>query len=91
MNFKRFLVLILTVILIPIALSCTSPIFYNQYNVPISIYGGGYLIINASDYPMGLQTIMYPLKIQNLNNEALTVYLDPSPDLFNYIYGFIWF
>jgi RNase P/RNase MRP subunit p29 len=69
-------------------LACSSPIVYNEYGVPVSLYGGGMLIINASKYPSNQKIITYNMQVKNTNNyNSITLTLTPSSSLLNYVYG----
>lgn len=79
--------LVLFLLLPSLTLSCSNPIVYNEYGVPVSLYGRGYLLINASKYDTSLTFIHYNLTVKNTNNESLTLYLIPSAQLLSYVYG----
>jgi hypothetical protein len=74
--------------LIPSVLSCSSPVVYNEYGVPVSLYGGGELEINGSKYPSNQKIITYNLSVYNTNKyNSITLTLTPTSSLLNYVYG----
>jgi len=70
-----------------IASACKTPIVYNSYGVPVSLFGGGTLEIDYADYPSGTNIIDYQLTVKNTNDQGLNFILTPSPALLNTIFG----
>jgi hypothetical protein len=63
-------------------------VIYNEYGVPVSLYGGGSLIINGSKYPSDQKIITYSMEVKNTNNyNSITLTLTPTSSLLNYVYG----
>jgi hypothetical protein len=83
---KKLLISLIFLVLIPSVNACTTPWIYNEYGVPINIYGG-YLIIEGKNYPSSQPTILYNLTVNNTNNQILTLVLTPSDDFLGYFYG----
>jgi len=82
------LVFILTsLILASLATACKNPVVYNEYGVPVSIFGGGILSISYEGYPAGDNVVDYVLSIKNTNSQGLNVTFTPSSSLMNYVYG----
>jgi len=74
--------------MIPISLACTTPIVYNEYGVPISLFGGGILTINGSKYNPSQKIITYNLTVNNTNKfDSVTISFAPDNSLLNYLYG----
>lgn len=82
---KLIIIILIFLLLIPLSLACMSPIVYNEYGVPISLYGG-FLIINGTKYNTTDKIIPYNLTVNNTNNQPLTLTISPTSDLFNYVY-----
>ena len=81
-------VLFFSLAIIPSVLSCSSPVVYNEYGVPVSLYGGGTLVINGSKYPSNQKMITYNLSVYNPNKyNSITLTLTPNSGLLNYVYG----
>jgi hypothetical protein len=73
--------------IISIASACKTPIVYNSYGVPVSLFGGGTLEINYADYPSGTNMVDYQLTVKNTNDQGLTFVLTPSTTLLNVVFG----
>jgi len=65
--------------------ACKSPVLYNNYSVPISLYGG-MLEITYSDYAPDAVMVDYTLSVKNTNNQGLTINFTPSSALFNAVF-----
>jgi hypothetical protein len=86
-NMRKTLLIVLILIgLMPAVMPCSSPIFYNEYGVPMNIfYGGAYALVDFEDYP-GQQMVIYNLTVNNTDKDSgLTLYLAPS-ELDGYVY-----
>lgn len=81
MNKIILLTFFVSLFLLPIALACTSPLIYNEYGVPINIYGSGILVIKSSDFPEGSSWVKYPLNVSNKNSQELNISLTPDTAL----------
>jgi hypothetical protein len=86
---KLYLFIILfTLVITPSTLACTTPIVYNEYGVPVSLFGGGMLIINGTKYPTDQKIITYNLTVNNTNKfNSITMTFVPGNDVLNYVYG----
>ena len=89
MKLRLFIfILFFTTAIIPVAMACSNPVVYNEYGVPVSLYGGGFLTINGSKYPSDQTTITYNMSVKNTNNyNSITLTLTPDSSLLNYVYG----
>jgi hypothetical protein len=68
--------------------ACSSPIVYNEFGVPVSLYGTGHVFINGSKYSPSQSLIYYNFSVKNTNqDEDFTLIFTPSTDLLNYAYG----
>lgn len=76
--------ILFSLVLFPGVLGCTAPVFFNEYDVPIPMFGIGLTTINASKYP-DATTIDYEFAVMNANNQSLTVLITPSEVLEDYI------
>ncbi len=79
--------LIVSLIIVSMAAACTSPTVYNQYGVPINIYGGGMLTIWHSDYGPEDTIVDYTFDIKNNDDQPINITFTASPDLFNTVWG----
>lgn len=64
--------------------ACSSPIIFNQFGVPVSLFGpNGQIFINGLNYPG--EEIDFNISVKNTNiNEEFSFTLTPSSSLFNY-------
>lgn len=73
------LIVLAVFLLAPSVMSCSSPIFYNEYGVPISLYGGGFIVINGDNYPPEQLMIDYNITVRNTDDDnGITIYLTPT-------------
>ncbi|MDI6826207.1 MAG: PKD domain-containing protein [Candidatus Aenigmarchaeota archaeon] len=82
-----FISVLLIFLIIPSVIACSSPVVYNEYGVPISLYGNGILTINGSKYDSSISLLQYNLTVSNTNNQSFTINFNSSPDLLNYVFG----
>ena len=75
---------LLSLVMVPSALSCTAPVFFNEYHVPVPMFGIGVTTINASAYPRN-STITYDFTVLNANNQSMLVMVTPSENLKAYV------
>jgi hypothetical protein len=78
-NFVVFLMII------SLASACKTPVVYNNYGVPVSLFGGGELEIKYSDYPPDAVVIDYTMSVKNTNSQGLTLNFIPSPSLSGFV------
>ena len=69
---KILTIMVVLCALFPIVEACSNPILYNEFGVPVSLYGSGYLTVDADDYPEGETKVYHPLEIKNTNDEVPT-------------------
>jgi len=72
-------------ILFSIVSACTTPVVFNNYNVPINLYGGGRLDIKYSWYPLDATVVDYVMSVNNSNNQGLNLDFIPNPSLSGYV------
>ncbi|OIN87237.1 MAG: hypothetical protein COY38_00920 [Candidatus Aenigmarchaeota archaeon CG_4_10_14_0_8_um_filter_37_24] len=82
---KIIFALAILVLSFQIVNACSNPILYNEFDVPISSYGSGYLTIDGDDYPSGSTKINYDLQVKNTNNQPLSFNLTPDASLASYV------
>ena len=86
-NFTIVSSILAYLMIVSLVSACTSPTIYNEYGVPVSIYGGGRLTIKYSDYPPEATVVNYIFSIKNNDDQGLNLTITPSPDFLNYVWG----
>ena len=77
--------IVVFLLIISLVSACKTPIVYNNYSVPVSLFGG-MLEIKYSDYAPDAVMVDYILSIKNTNNQGLSINFIPSSALFNAVF-----
>jgi hypothetical protein len=81
---SNYILAVILLALVPSVMGCTTPVFFNEYHVPVPMFGTGLTTINASKH-VGESVIDYNFTVLNANNQSMELAIWPSDNLGDFI------